>query len=94
MSCTDNCNGHANINKDKFIKFQIKNGFNDSQKLQGVEALKLHKNAGVPVTDYGDTLEDVQTFAQHLGIQINIIDTDYFNEIIYTANNHSNEIIY
>ena len=30
---------HANLNKDKFTKSQIKNGFNDSRKLQGVEAV-------------------------------------------------------
>ena len=66
---------HANINKDNFTKSQIKNGFNGSRKLQETKAIKLHEDAGVPIPEYGSTLEDVGKFAQHLGIQINIIDT-------------------
>ena len=94
MSCTGYCKAHANINQTKWSKTQLKDGFNKSRKLQETEAIKLHEDAGVPIPEYGSTLEDVDKFAQHLGIQINIIDTDYFNEIIYTANTDSNEIIY
>ena len=75
----------ANINKSKWTKSQIKNGFNQSKKLQGDEARKLHEDAGVEINDHGNTLEDVNTFAKHLGIQINIVDIDYFNEIIHTT---------
>ena len=78
---------HANINKGNFTKSQIKNGFNGSRKLQEREAIKLHEDAGVRIPEYGSTLEDTGKFAHHLGTLINIIDTDYFNEIIYTANN-------
>ena len=85
---------HANLNKDKWTKSQIKNGFNDSRVLQRTEALKLHGDAGVPISDHGNTLEDVNTFAKHLGVQINVVDTDYFNEIVHTANPDSNHIIY
>ena len=85
---------HANINKTKWTASQLKDGFNKSRVLQGTQASKLHEEAGVPVTDYGNTLEDVDTFAQHLGVQINIVNTEYFNEIIYTANTGANEIIY
>ena len=85
---------HANLNKDQWTKSQIKNGFNDSRLLQKTQALKLHEDAGVPISDYGGTLEDVNTFANHLGIQINVVDTDYFNEIIHTANPESTNIIY
>ena len=46
------------------------------------------------ITDYGNTLEDIDTFAKHLGIQINIVDADYFNEIIYTTNTDATETIY
>ena len=81
---------HVNINKDKWTASQLKDGFNKSRVLQGT----LHKEAGVPVTDYGNTLEDIDTFAKHVGIQINTVDTDYFNEIIYRANTDANEIIY
>ena len=85
---------HANINEDKWSASQIKKGFNACRKLQETEASKLHEEAGVSITGYGNTLEDVEKFAQHLGIQINIVDTDYFTEIIYTANTDANEIIY
>ena len=85
---------HANINKNKWTKSQLKNGFNDSRVLQGTEALKLHEEAGVDITGYGNTLEDVDKFAKHLGIQINIVDADYFNDIIHTSNPDANEIIY
>ena len=66
----------ANINKSKWTKSQIKNGFNGSRKLQEDEARKLHEEAGVEVNEHGNTLEDVNTFAKHLGIQINIVDAD------------------
>ena len=85
---------HANLNKDKWTKSQISNGFNKSRLLQKTEALELHGGAGVGISGYGNTLEDVDTFAKHLGVQINVVDTDYFNEIIHTANPGSNHIIY
>ena len=85
---------HANLNKGKWTESQIKNGFNDSRALQRAEALKLHEYASVPISDHGNTLEDINTFAKHLGVQINVVDTCYFNEIIHTANPSSNNIIY
>ena len=72
----------ANINKTKWSKTQIKNGFNKSRKLQKDEALKLHEEAGVEVNEFGSTLEDVKKFGNHLGVQINIVDGDQFNNII------------
>ena len=85
---------HANLNKDKWTKSQINNGFNKSRLHQETEAIKLHEDAGVHISDHGNTLEDVNTFANHLGVQINVVDTDYFNEIVHTANPGSNNIIY
>ena len=85
---------HANLNKDKWTETQLKNGFNKSRLLQETEAIKLHENAGVDISDHGNTLEDVNTFAKHLGVQINIVYTDYFNDIIHTANPDANKIIY
>ena len=82
------------MNKDRRTKSQIKNGFNDSRPLQKTEALKLHEDAGVPISDHGCTLQDVDTFARHLGVQINIADADYFNEIIHTANPGADKNIY
>lgn len=77
----------ANINKEKWSKTQLQDGFNKSRRLQAEEAQKLHREAGVEINDNGNDLDDVQQFANHLGIQINIIDADYFNEIIYTSTN-------
>ena len=74
----------ANINKSKWTKSQLSDGFNKSRKLQEKEALKLHEEAGVGINDLGSTLEDVNVFAKHLGVQINIVDADYFNEITHT----------
>ena len=87
---------NANINKSKWTKSQLSDGFNKSRKLQEKEALKLHEEAGVEINDFGSTLEDVNVFAKHLGIQINIVDADYFNEIIYTSEGESidDKIIY
>ena len=83
----------ANINKTKWSKSQIKNGFNDSRKLQKAEALKLHEESGVDVNNFGSTLEDVKKFAAYLGVQINIIDGDQFNELIYSSD-VADEMVY
>ena len=64
----------ANLFKNKWSKSQVKNGFNASRKLQTDEARKLHAEANVEPNEFGSTLGDVDTFAQHLSIQINIID--------------------
>jgi hypothetical protein len=37
----------ANVNKDKWTKTQLQDGFNKSRKLQKEEALKLHEEAGL-----------------------------------------------
>ena len=85
---------HANLNKDKWTISAVKNGFNKSRALQGTEALKLQEEASVPVSDHVSALEDVGTYAKHLGVQVNIVDADYFNGIIHTANSGAMEIIY
>ena len=75
----------ANINKTQWTKTQLKDGFNKSRKLQKIEAEKLHKEAGVEINEFGSTLEDVTKFANYLQIQINIVDAEYFNELILTT---------
>ena len=75
----------ANINKTQWTKTQLKDGFNKSRKLQKIEAEKLHKEAGVEINEFGSTLEDVKKFAEHLKIQINIVDAECFNELILTT---------
>ena len=68
----------ANINKTKWTKTQLKDGFNKSRNLQ--------KDM---------TLEDVKTFANHLKIQINIVDNENFNELLFTSENeHDGQMIY
>ena len=81
----------TNINKSNWTKSQLSDGFNKSRKLQKEEALKLHEEAGVEINDFGSTLEDVNIFAKHLGIQINIVDNDHFTEIIHTTEEESIE---
>ena len=76
------------------VKNATKNGFNGSRKLQRVQALKLDEDAHMEINDYGNDLSDIETFAKYLGIEINIIDAEQFNNIIYTANKGSNDKIY
>ena len=84
----------ANLHPEKWTKTQLKNGFNGSRKLQMEQAMKLHEEANVEINDYGNDLSDVETFANHLGIEINIIDAEQFNNIIYTSNKGPEDKIY
>ena len=84
----------ANLHPEEWTKTQLKNGFNASRKLQRDQAMKLHEEANVEINDYGNDLADVETFAKHLGIEINIIDAEQFNSIVYTANKCSEDTIY
>ena len=63
---------HANLKPDSWSKTQLKNGFNSSRKLRRDQAMKLHEEANVETNDYGNNLSDVEKFAKHLGIEINI----------------------
>ena len=56
--------------------------------------MKLHEEANVEINDYGNDLSDVEKFAKHLGIEINIIDAEQFNSIVYTANKGPEDKIY
>ena len=84
----------ANLHPEKWTKTQLKNGFNSSRKLQRDQAMKLHEEANVEINDYGNDLSDIEKFAKHIGIEINIIDAEQFNSIIYTANKDSEDKIY
>ena len=84
----------ANLHPERWSKKQLKNGFNSSRKLQRDQAMKLHEEANVEINDYGNDLSDIETFAKHLDIEINVIDTEQFNNIIYTANKGSEDKIY
>ena len=84
----------ANLHSERWTKTQLHDGFNKSRKLQKEEAMKLHEEAHVEINDYGNDLSDIEKFAKHLGIEINIIDAEQFNSIIYTANKGSEDKIY
>ena len=43
--------------------------------------------------EFGSTLEDVKKFAHHLGVQINVVDGDQFNTLIYSSD-IADEMIY
>ena len=85
---------HANLKPERWSHTQLKNGFNSSRKLQRLQAMKLHEYAHVEINDYGNDLSDIETFAKHLGIEINIIDAEQFNNIVYTAEKCSEDKIY
>ena len=85
---------HANLRPERWSNIQLKNGFNSSRKLQRLQAMKLHEDAHVEINDYGNGLSDIETFAKHLDIEINVIDAEQFNNIIYTANKCSKDKIY
>ena len=85
---------YANLHPENWSTTQLKNGFNASRKLQRDQAMKLHEEANVEINDYGNDLADVEKFAKYLGIEINIIDSEQFNNIIYTANKNSKDKIY
>ena len=84
----------ANLHPEKWTKTQLHDGFNKSRKLQNVQATKLHEEANVEINDYGNDLSDIEKFAKYLDIEINIIDAEQFNSIIYTANKGSEDKIY
>ena len=84
----------ANLHPEKWTKTQFHDGFNKSRKLQKEQAMKLHEEAHVEINDYGNDLSDIEKFAKHLGIEINIIDAEQFNSIVHTANKGSEDKIY
>ena len=84
----------ANLHPEKWTKTQLHDGFNKSRKLQKDQSMKLHEEANVEINDYGNDLCDIEKFAKHLGIEINIIDAEQFNSIVYTANKGSEDKVY
>ena len=56
--------------------------------------MKLHEEANVEINNYGNDLSDIETFAKHLGIEINIIDAEQFNSIVYMVSKGSSDKTY
>ena len=84
----------AKLKPERWTKTQIHDGCNKSRKLQKVKAQKLHEDADVVINDYGNDLSDINKFATYLNIEINVIDSEQFNEIIYTVNKGCGDKIY
>ena len=84
----------ANLHPERWSKTELKNGFNSSRKLQRDQAMKLHEEVNVEINVYGNDLSDIEKFSKHLGTEINIIDAEQFDSIIYTANKGSEDKIY
>ena len=84
----------ANLHPEKWTKTQLQDRFNKSRNLQKKQALKLHEEAQVEINDYGNNLSHIETFAKHLGIDINIINAEQFNSIVYTTNKGTEDKIY
>ena len=82
----------ANLKLERWTKTQLQYGFNKSRKLQQVQAMKLHEDAVVEVNDYGNNLNDVKLFAECLETEINIIDSEQFNTLIFTVNKAEDKI--
>ena len=82
---------YANLKPDRWSKTQLQDEFNKSRKLQ---SYKLHEDSNIEINDYGNDLSDIETSAKHLGIEINIIDAEQSNSIVYTANKGSKDKIY
>ena len=64
---------YANLKPERWSNTQLRNGFNSSRKLQRDQATKLHEEAQVEINDYGNDLSDIETFAKHIRIEINIM---------------------
>ena len=62
---------YANLKPEGWSKTQLQDGFNKSSKLQKKRAFKSHEEAQIEINDYGKDLSDIETFAKHLGIEIN-----------------------
>ena len=84
----------ANLHPEKWTETHLQDGFNKSRKLQKKQALKLHEEAQAEINNYGNDLSDIETFAKHYGIEMNVIDAEQFNSIVYTANKGSEDKIY
>ena len=85
---------YANLKPKRWSNTQLNNGFDKSRKLQKKQALKLHEEDQVEINDQGNDLSNIETFAKHYGIEINIIDAEQFNSIAYTASKGSDNKIY
>ena len=60
----------AILQKHKWTTSQLNDGFKKSRKLERTEAEKLHFEADVPIHPFGNTLEDLNKFSEHLCCEV------------------------
>ncbi len=77
---------------EKYTASELKNGIKGGRKLQTQLAKKLHVESGVEVSDYGCTLDDIKKISDHLKVQINVIDEEQFNELVYSTTNYDRKV--
>ena len=77
---------------EKWTPSQLHNGIKKGRALQTKLARDLHAEAGVSINDWGNDFNDVQKISEYLGVQINIVDTEQFNEVVFSTNNYPKKI--
>ena len=75
----------ANQEPEKWTASQLHNGIKKGRALQTKLARDLHAESGVFVNDWGNDFSDVQKISEYLGVQINIVDAEQFNEVVYSS---------
>ena len=70
---------------EKWTASQLHNGIKKGRALQTKLARDLHAESGVSVNDWGNDFSDVQKISEHLEVQINILDAEQFNEVVYSS---------
>ena len=70
---------------EKWTTSQLHNGIKKGRVLQTKLANDLHAESGVSINDWGNDFSDVQKISEHLEVQINILDAEQFNEVVYSS---------
>ena len=70
---------------EKWTASELHNGIKKGRALQTKLACALHAESGVDINDWGNDFKDVQKLSEYLEVQINILDADQFNEVVYSS---------
>ena len=85
-------NAQAVQEPEKWTVTQLHDGIKKGRKLQTILANDLHTELGVPINDYGNSFKDVQNTSDYLKVQINILDADQFNHIVFSTTAYPKKI--
>ena len=77
---------------EKWSKSQLHDGIKKGRALQTKLAKDLHAESGVDINDWGNDFKDIQKISEHLKVQINVLDAEQFNEIVFSNNNYPKKI--